>query len=165
MNSLRLYIRKIINETIEVGTVKITQEDLVQILKGYLEAAIWTEEENLLNHNSEEDDVFADDEDNSDTETKKFTIDDLEDNSKIQAYMDIKKFMKNAGKDAIDEAIEENGLFRLGMDIWLTRNHHGSGFFDHGYYHEEELTKSAQSLKGVDLYLGDDMQVYFSNID
>jgi len=165
MNSLRLYIRKIINETIEVGTVKITQEDLVQILKGYLEAAIWTGEENLLNHNSEEDDVFADDEDNSDTETKKFTIDDLEDNSKIQAYMDIKKFMKNAGKDAIDEAIEENGLFRLGMDIWLTRNHHGSGFFDHGYYHEEELTKSAQSLKGVDLYLGDDMQVYFSNID
>ena len=165
MNSLRLYIRKIINETIEVGTVKITEEDLVEILKGYLEAAIWTEEENLLNHNSEEDDVFADDEDNSDTETKKFTIDDLEDNSKIQAYMDIKKFMKNAGKDAIDEAIEENGLFRLGMDIWLTRNHHGSGFFDHGYYHEEELTKSAQSLKGVDLYLGDDMQVYFLNID
>lgn len=44
MNSLRLYIRKIINETIEVIT-KITQEDLVEILKGYLEAAIWTEEE------------------------------------------------------------------------------------------------------------------------
>jgi len=158
MNSLRLYIRKIINETIEVGAIKITQEDLVEILKGYLEAAIWTEEDQLNDDNS-----VIDDENDSDL--KKFTIEDLDDNSKLQAYSDIKKFMEAAGKDAISEAIDDNGLFQLGMDIWLTRNHHGAGFFDHSYYHESELTEAAHSLGEVDLYLGDDLKIYFSNVD
>ena len=87
----------------------------------------------------------------------------MDDNSKIQAYIDINRFIWDSGVDAIKEAIEVNGLFKLGMDIWLTRNGHGSGFFDHGYENEGSLNKSAEKLKGVDLYLGDDLKLYFSN--
>lgn len=124
-----------------MDTVKLTQEDLVEVLKGYLTGAIWTEGET----------------------TDKFTIDDLSEDSQIQAYIDIKEFIKNAGEDAVSEAVEEHGLSHLGMDIWLTRNSHGAGFFDHSYEHEDELMKAAHDLKGVELYVGDDNELHFSN--
>lgn len=146
---------KYLTEGIE--SVAINQTDLQDILKGYLEAAIWTEEErlgeelsefgNLLNHKP----------------FNNFLIDNLSVDSRIQAYVDIKTFIKNAGTEAISEALEVNDTFRLGMDIWLTRNRHGSGFFDHSYENEEILTKAAHSLGGVDLYINDLNQLEFSN--
>jgi hypothetical protein len=77
--------------------------------------------------------------------------------------MDIRDFISYAGDEAISEAIDDGGTFRLGMDIWLTRNGHGSGFFDHSYIFEKNLMDAAKKLKGVDLYLGDDLKLYFSN--
>jgi len=92
---------------------------------------------------------------------KEFINDFIDDNSKIEAYLDIKKFIQTAGDVAIQEAIDENGLFQLGMEIWLTRNGHGAGFFDHNYENEEVLTSSAKKLKSKDLYIGDDGMLYF----
>ena len=48
------------------------------------------------------------------------------------------------------------------MDIWFTRNGHGSGFFDHSYENEKILMDAGHKLKGVDLYVGDDNKIYFS---
>ena len=78
--------------------------------------------------------------------------------------MDIKQFLSLAG-DSVIEAIEDNGLERLGHDIWLTRNGHGAGFFDHSYDDENEkrLISAAKSLKEVDLYINDDMKLSFGN--
>ena len=46
-----------------------------------------------------------------------------------------------------------------GHDFWLTRHHHGCGFWDRGEYPKavgDLLTKYAQEFKEVDLWLGED---------
>lgn len=49
----------------------------------------------------------------------------------------------------------------FGHDFWLTRNHHGAGFWDGDYPSEmgEKLTDIAQSFKECDLYISDDGKV------
>jgi len=47
-------------------------------------------------------------------------------------------------------------------DFWLTRNHHGAGFWD-GDYPEaigKQLTDLAHSFGECDLYIGDDGKIY-----
>lgn len=90
-----------------------------------------------------------------------FVSEDIDIDNRIDAYNDIKTFIKNAGDVAIQEAINENGLFRLGMDIWFTRNGHGVGFFDHSYENENSLINAGENLKPKDLCLGDDGKLYF----
>lgn len=49
-----------------------------------------------------------------------------------------------------------------GHDFWLTRNHHGCGFWD-GDWHEPmatELNKLAHSFGECNLYVGDDGLIY-----
>lgn len=137
----------------------LSQDNINEILRGYLEAAIWTEEENL------QEDINSRYDDESDVKeivkVDSFTIDDIDIDSKIDSYEDIKKFIKLAGDVAVKEAIDENGYFRLGMDIWLSRNGHGSGFFDWSYENEKALTKAADDLKSKELYIGDDFKLYF----
>ena len=191
MKSIRKIIRKIISESyqsmidkIEVAQgLDLSQKDLNEILKGYLEAALWTEEESLKDdYESEygynEDEYNEDDDEESELDKlvriqtqfnskpfDSFVTEDLEGDSKVQAYIDIKKFIQLAGKEAVEEAIGDQGLFRLGMDIWLTRNGHGSGFFDHSYDddNEKKLMDAGRSLKSVDLYITDDLTLAFSN--
>ena len=160
-NKIKLHLNEFIkSKTINENSLKdfnISEKNLLEILKGYLEAALWTEEERLKDEYENEFNY------SDEIDLGSFSVDDLDDNSKIQAYIDINRFIWDSGVDAIKEAIEVNGLFKLGMDIWLTRNGHGAGFFDHGYENEESLNKSAEKLKNVDLYLGDDLKLYFSN--
>jgi hypothetical protein len=49
-----------------------------------------------------------------------------------------------------------------GHDFWLTRNHHGAGFWD-GDWPEcvgEKLTEASHSCGEMNLYIGDDGRVY-----
>jgi hypothetical protein len=48
-----------------------------------------------------------------------------------------------------------------GHDFWLTRNHHGAGFWDRGYESVGDLlTKAAHAYGECDLYRGDDGRIY-----
>jgi len=155
----------------------LSQDDLTEILEGYLEAALWTEEDNLKSQMGDDSNMYNDDEEGESDIDKlirltsefqrkpimNFIVDNIDPDSKIQAYMDIKTFITFAGRDAIVEAIEENGLGKLGHDIWLTRNGHGAGFFDHSYEFEKNLMDAAHKLKSVDLYITDDYKLVFSN--
>lgn len=64
------------------------------------------------------------------------------------------------------EAIERNGYTaeRAGHDFWLTRNHHGAGFWDRNELDEgglgQKLTDAAHTHGEVYLYLGEDELVY-----
>jgi hypothetical protein len=51
-----------------------------------------------------------------------------------------------------------------GHDFWLTRNHHGAGFWDRGYDKDigDRLTGAAQAYGEVNVYVGDDDMLYFS---
>jgi len=67
---------------------------------------------------------------------------------------DLRKFIE-ANKDDI----KSTGMTpeMLGHDLWLTREHHGAGFWDRGYGEAgERMTKFAHDLKGIDLELNDD---------
>ena len=51
---------------------------------------------------------------------------------------------------------------RAGHDFFLTRNHHGSGFWDGDYEEEvgERLTTASHAFGEVDLYVGNDGLIY-----
>jgi len=173
-----------INEqTISKDNISILPEDLNEILNGYIEAALWTEEERLNNEAKEmngiNDNDYDDESDESEDEIRfmrimkdnygnkpieSFSRENIEPDSLIKAYTDIKKFIGLAG-DSVIQAIEENGYSRLGMDIWLTRNGHGAGFFDHSYDYENEqkLMSAGKSLGAVYLYINDHMKLSFNN--
>lgn len=136
---------------------------LSKILKGYIECALWTEEERLGEELAQE---FLGKLEHNPVD---FTDEFVEENSKIKSYKDIKKFIEDAGWDACEYAIEAqnnigfNGEEKLGMDIWFTRNGHGSGFFDHNYDKdiEDKLSNAARQLKEVHLFISDDMKITF----
>jgi hypothetical protein len=107
-----------------------------KILEGYLEAAIWTEEEELGSA----------------------SINDLSDEARESANNDVITFMKNAGN--LLEGIDGE---QIGHDLWLTRNGHGAGFWDRGLGEQgEKLTKIAKSMGEKYLYRGDDNKLYFN---
>jgi hypothetical protein len=56
------------------------------------------------------------------------------------------------------------GLAQSGHDFWLTRNHHGAGFWDRGYPDSigSYLTDRAHAYGECDAYVGDDGLVYLS---
>lgn len=74
---------------------------------------------------------------------------------------DCAKFLKMAGElineDNFVGYMEENNLFGYaGHDFWLTRNHHGSGFWD-GDWEEavgKQLTRIAHYFPEVSVYVG-----------
>jgi len=97
---------------ITIGDKEITQEDLNLILKGYIDCALWTEEERLKESEKLNIDFNEDDEDDELDEIEKiirmnqafksksiqiFTKEDIDFNSLIAAYTDIKKFISEAG--------------------------------------------------------------------
>ena len=49
-----------------------------------------------------------------------------------------------------------------GHDFWLTRNHHGAGYWDGDYPESvgERLTKAAGAFGEINLYVGDDKQIW-----
>lgn len=49
-----------------------------------------------------------------------------------------------------------------GHDFWLTRAHHGVGFWDRGMVKSlgEKLTTAAQAFRELDFYVGDDGKIY-----
>jgi hypothetical protein len=152
------------------------------ILKGYIEAVLWTEEERLNDEFQEYNNiVFGDDNDYNDELEKlihltnnlnkktfsDFTKEDIEVNSLIKAYTDIKKFIEIAGEETIESAIFDDDVDaeRIGHDIWLTRNKHGAGFFDghYSYDNEQKLMLASDKIKEVDVYINDNYKLSFSN--
>jgi hypothetical protein len=68
---------------------------------------------------------------------------------------DCAKFQAQAGE------LITSDLPLAGHDFWLTRNGHGAGFWDGDWPDEgEALTKLSKTFGEVNLYVGDDKQIY-----
>ena len=105
-----------------------------EILESYLEAAIWTEEE----------------------EVGPASINDISDESREDANKDVLKFMSIAG--ALLNDIEPS---QIGHDLWLTRNGHGAGFWDRGLGDVgDKLSDIARNMGEKSLYRGDDGKIH-----
>jgi hypothetical protein len=73
---------------------------------------------------------------------------------------------QSANREDLDEALD-NGRINgyddssAGRDFWYSRNGHGVGFWDRGLGDVgETLTEAARKLGSVDLYRGDNGQLY-----
>lgn len=61
----------------------------------------------------------------------------------------------------IDAEPTAPGMAKAGHDFALTRNGHGAGFWDGDWpVYGDMLTKGSESFGGVDVYLGDDGDLY-----
>lgn len=109
-------------------------------VKEYLIAALWAD---LLEEN------------------KGYTIDNIAASSIDKARKDCEKFTTNNAAD-IDRATKQTSLAHVAHDFWLTRNHHGAGFWDGDYTKKlgERLTKQAHKFNELSVYIGDDGLVY-----
>lgn len=81
-----------------------------------------------------------------------------------EACEDCKNF-QTANARALRIAAERYGFSdeQAGHDFWLTRNHHGAGFWDRGIGRVGKvLTDAAHAFGEIDSYVGDDSLAYFS---
>jgi|CXWL01.1.fsa_nt_gi hypothetical protein len=95
-----------------------------------------------------------------------YNISDFSQQALEQATRELNSFIEKA-RAVIPEGAKIPGArgsdSDLAYDFWLTRNGHGSGFWDGDWGdYGEDLTKLAKSFGHVDAYVGDDGRIYFS---
>lgn len=111
-------------------------------LASYIETALWS--------STDDAGIPLDDSKFSDVELAPETIERM--------TADCERFIKESA--SILDA--NTALYPVAHDFWLTRNHHGAGFWD-GDYPEaigKALTDLAHSFGECDLYIGDDGKIY-----
>lgn len=104
---------------------------------------------------------FWDDEE-SDRREGQFDVEDvLSEEALNLVKTQCEEFQKNADLARCYEEFPWYGPDRAGHDFWLTRNHHGAGFWDRGLGElGKKLTQAAHDCGGCDAYRGDDEKVY-----
>lgn len=87
-----------------------------------------------------------------------YSVDDISAQTYGQMSQDVLDFIK--ANEALLIASGQSDE-QIGHDFWLTRNGHGAGFWDRGLGEVgDKLTAACESFGGVDLYVGDDGQIY-----
>ena len=87
---------------------------------------------------------------------KNYTVDDLAPECLAKAVADCEKFQAENAADIAGD------LAGAGHDFWLTRNSHGSGFWDGDWPDDvgERLTAASKAFGEINLYVGDDGKIY-----
>ena len=122
--------------------------DLQKMVVGYMTCALWS--------STGDNDRPLDDD---------YSIHDISDEAKESMEADCKAFLE-ANEATLLETEHNEGRWtqeeQWGHDLWLTRNGHGTGFWDRGHKEEigEELTKKANEMGTSDIYVGDDGELY-----
>lgn len=116
------------------------QQNMDPFTHAYVEAALWS---------SSDDDGTPLDQDKG--------IDDISDETFMTMIRDCHAF-ETKYANLLSEIDDE----QAGHDFWLTREHHGAGFWDRGYPDNigELLTNAAHSFGEFSLYIGDDGKIY-----
>jgi len=68
---------------------------------------------------------------------------------------------QEANQDDLNAYQDATG-YTGGVDLWLTRNHHGAGFWDRGLGDLGKRLTDASRLGECDSYVGDDGLIYFT---
>lgn len=123
---------------------------LSPFLRGYLTAAFWTNDDDAPGGEY------------STSGRPEAMFDDLAEDALLKATRDCRRF---ADQQAENLRLSGLGDEQAGHDFWLTRNGHGSGFWDRDNVPEtqrEALAEAAHAFGECDLYRGDDGKLYFS---
>jgi hypothetical protein len=119
-----------------------------EFFKAYVQAALWSS-------NDESDEPLDQNYDES----------DLSDSARTSMREDCEVFLSVNRIDLVEyESVmprrEWSTSAQAGHDFWLTRNHHGTGFWDRGIGAlGDRLTRAAQSYPEVHLYVNDDEEI------
>lgn len=114
--------------------------------RAYLTAALWTSDPNPGSGEWFEHDEYC--------------IANIEEKSLLYAIDECALFMERNRAD-----LEQAGTDKQnGHDFWLSRNGHGTGFFDRPYAAEvcDHLQMSARGFGESFVYLGEDKRIYIS---
>ena len=94
------------------------------------------------------------------------SIDDISNETQTKAREDISAFVRLASsQQGID--LSTMDAEQIGHDFWLTRNGHGSGFWDRQYDNDQagtlgaRLSAVAEEFVHLDVVMGDDGKIYF----
>lgn len=115
-------------------------------LGGYLEAALWSSNDES-------------DESGGDPLDKNYGIADISDEAMKASIEDCNKFEKENAADLAATGADDS---QNGHDFWLTRNSHGTGYWDRGYEGDlgDRLSDAAKAYGEINLYVGDDGKIY-----
>lgn len=117
-----------------------THKNLRAFVAAYLNAAVWTG-----THDGEPMDQAC-------------SLQDLAPIALRQAIRECIEFRRKYSTLLADAGSDDQN----GRDFWLTRNRHGTGFWDRSYDDVgRQLTDAAHLQGGRDLYVGDDGKLYF----
>lgn len=113
-------------------------------LQAYLEAALWSSLD-----------------DNDQPFDQNYDFGDIAPETIEQSKQDLHDFIQKAmAQGLIGE--DDDVMAQLGHDFWLSRNHHGSGFFDGDWgQHGDALQALAGEFKELSPMLGGDGKIYF----
>lgn len=120
--------------------------DLDLMFAAYVECAVWAGSD------------WSSDSDGNPTplEATGYSADDVAEETAVAMRADVEAF---AAANAGDLAGMDSG--QAGHDFFLTRNHHGAGFWDRGLGEiGDRLTAAAHAYGESDLFVGDDGQLY-----
>jgi hypothetical protein len=116
--------------------------------RAYIEAAIWSS-----------------DDEHAEALDRNYDIEDFAPETLAKIVKDCEQFQSD-NRELIDSADYQTCYPRdemAGHDFWLTRNHHGAGFWDRGLGEiGQKLTKAAHAFGECDIYVGDDGKLYLS---
>lgn len=139
-------------------------EKLHPFTQAYIEAALWTNEEQLCEESNGEREM-PDVAFNTATMESRFVggnsfgFEDLAPETLQSMIEDCRKFRECFGF-LYEKASDE----QAGHDFWLTRNGHGAGFWDrpelYGKGESAVLTSAAKKFGESSLYCGDDGKIY-----
>lgn len=123
------------------ATSSFSIHDLSSIEDAYLEAAFWTEEENLDG----------------------LSANNMDDETHLSVTKDIMHFLSQ-NKELVQEALQYTTPEQIGHDLWFTRNGHGTGYWDRQELKNagisDKLTEAAKQMGSKNL-LAADGNVYF----
>lgn len=116
------------------------------MLKAYMTAALWSSNDES-------------DENGGDPIDSNYGIEDIHPDTAAAMRADVEKFLTENAADIGDR------YDQAGHDLWLTRNHHGVGFWETPDWPKEageRLTKAAHAMGERNLYV-ENGQVYQDN--
>ena len=125
------------------------EPDIHEAAWAYLECASWS--------------TSVSDEDGN---TVHDSIDDTDAEWNLTAVAAAEKQIRDFLSEEVDEIIERWQIApgQLGHDLWLTRNHHGAGFWDRGYGPDgDRLTQLCKPMGTDDAYIGDDGTIHLTS--